>query len=90
MSAGIMAVGEAQTRTFAILAVAHGLALEINTGMRSSRIGALQGARNHGLIPQTARSKKAALKAAVKVLKEANSDWEPGKNIQQALAPKAK
>jgi hypothetical protein len=85
MSAGIIAAGEAQTRLFAIVTIAHGLALEINTGMKVSRMGALQGARNHGLIAPNGRSKKAALKAAVKLLKEVNPDYQPSESIKKAL-----
>lgn len=72
---------------FALLTLAHALALEINhPGMKASRIPALTGAKNLGVIPKDKRgNKKQALKLTVQKLREVRPDYEPSTLIAKAL-----
>ena len=72
---------------FALLTLAHALALEINhPGMQASRIPALTGAKNLGVIPKDKRgNKKQALKLTVQKLREVRPDYEPSDLIVKAL-----
>lgn len=89
MSAGIMITGTENIRTATILTVAHGLAFEIKTGMQmSSRGSMLKAAKIQGIVPATSRSKKAALKECVKLLKERQPDYTPSKTITEVLEAK--
>lgn len=73
--------------TFALVTLASALALEINTGMRLSRIPALQAAKNLGVIPKDKRgNKKQALRLTVEKIKEARPDYEPKGSVAKALA----
>lgn len=74
--------------TAALITLAHALAIEINMpGMKMTRISALQGAKNLGVIPQGKRgNKKQALKATVEKIREARPDYEPTGSVAKALA----
>lgn len=63
----------------------RGLATEIVTGMKMSRISALEGCRNHGLIPEGRTTKKKALRIAVENMKYYYPEWTPGERIEKAL-----
>lgn len=55
---------------FRLLAIAHALALEVNTGMKASRISALSVAQRSGLT--TKRTKKGALADVIAAIQEAD------------------
>ena len=73
---------------FALITLAQALALEINhPGMQASRIPALTGAKNLGIIPKDKRgNKKSALKLTVQKIRELRPDYEPGATVAKALA----
>lgn len=72
---------------FALITLASALALEINTGMQASRIPALQGAKNLGVIPKGKRgNKKEALRLTVEKIKEARPEYEVKGTVARALA----
>lgn len=73
-------------RTYALLTLASALALEINTGLKASRIPALTGAKNLGIIPADKRGNKhQALKLTVQAIREARPDYEPSTLVARAL-----
>jgi hypothetical protein len=72
--------------TYALLTLAHALAMKINHGMELSRIPALQGAKNLGIIPKDKRGNtKTALRLTVQKLREVRPDYEPSALITKAL-----
>ena len=83
----IMLTSAEQVKAFHVLAVTHALALEINTGMKlSNRGSALDAARIQGIIPMGKRtSRKAALKAAIEVMKTIDPAYEPKPMVAKAL-----
>lgn len=84
--AGIIITGP-DINTAALITLAHALAMEINYGMKMSRIGGLQGAKNLGVIPAGKRgNKKQALKLTVEKIREARPEYEPNGNVAKALA----
>ena len=83
---GGMSVTGEDIPVFALLALTHALALEINTGMQASRIPALTAAKNLGIIPKDKRgNKKVALRLAVQKLREVRPDHEPSSSVAKAL-----
>lgn len=85
---GTMITGKDDIRFFALLQLAHGIALEMNTNLRmSSRISTLQAARNMGLVPEGRRpQKKALLRLVVQAIRETKPDYEPSGSVAKALA----
>jgi hypothetical protein len=82
---GITVTGE-DVNTFALLALAHALAMKINHGMEISRIPALTAAKNHGIIPADKRGNaKTALKLTVQRIREVRPDYEPSGSVTKAL-----
>lgn len=73
--------------TFRLLALAHAAALEINTGMKATRMPLSTMARNCGVIPNdgTRPQKKKILRLTVQALREARPDYEPSELIAKAL-----
>lgn len=65
-----------------LLALAHRLALEINTGM-GSRVSSLGIARRRGLT--TKRTKKGALEDVVAAIKDKWPGYEPRSTVARAL-----
>lgn len=66
--------------------IVHGLGLEVNTGMKVSRgVSMVKVAQANGMIGETTRAKKKALKEAVKFMKENYPTWEVSPSIQKAL-----
>lgn len=85
-SGGFIVTGKEDINTFALITLASALALEISTGMKMSRISALQGAKNLGVIPADKRgNKKQALKATIAKIKQARPDYEPAPTVARAL-----
>lgn len=71
---------------YALLTLASALALKINTGMEMSRIPALQGAKNLGIIPADKRGNaKTALKLTVQKLRDLQPGYEPSATVAKAL-----
>lgn len=82
-----MITGTANIRKFTVLQVIHALALEVGTGMKISRHGsALQAAKIQQVVPETCRSKKAALKLAVEYMKGLEPEYVPGRSVTLALS----
>lgn len=82
-----MITGAENIRKFTVLQVVHALALEVGTGMKISRHGsALQAAKLQQVVPETCRSKKAALKLAVEHMKGLDPEWEPKASVKLALS----
>lgn len=73
--------------TFALLSLAGALAMKILHGMEpSSRITALQGAKNLGIIPADKRGNaKQALKLTVQKLRDTIPGYEPSATVAKAL-----
>jgi hypothetical protein len=67
-----------------LLTIAHGLATEINTGMKMTRVSVLTVAQRDGLTVK--RTKKGALRDVVKALKAARPDYVESGSIARALA----
>lgn len=83
---GTIVTGKEDINTVALTALAHALAFKINTGMEMSRISALQGAKNLGIIPKDKRGNaKAALRLTVDAIKEARPEYVPAGSVAQAL-----
>lgn len=79
--------GAENIRKFTVLQVIHALALEIGTGMKISRHGsALQAAKLQRVVPETCRSKKAALRLAVEHMKDLDPAYVEGRTVTLALA----
>lgn len=71
---------------YALLNLAHALAMEINHGMKLTRISGIQGAKNLGVIPKDKRgNKKQALQLTVQKLRDAQPGYEPSPLIAKAL-----
>lgn len=84
-SGAIIVTGE-DINTYALLTLAHALAMKINHGMEMSRIPALTGAKNLGIIPKDKRGNaKQALKLTVQKLREVRPDYEPSGSVAKAL-----
>lgn len=82
-----MITGTENIRKVTVLQVVHALALEVGTGMKISRHGsALQAAKLQRVVPETCRSKKAALKLAVDHMKELDPEYVPGRSVALALS----
>lgn len=72
--------------TYALLTLASALALKITSGIEMSRIPALQGAKNLGIIPKDKRGNaKAALKLTVQKLRDTVPGYEPPATVAKAL-----
>jgi hypothetical protein len=69
---------------YRLLTVAHGLALEINTGMKMTRQSVLAVAQRDGLTVK--RTKKGALRDVVKALKAAQPDYAESASVARAMA----
>lgn len=86
-SGGLVITGTEDINTYALLTLASALAFKINTGMEMSRIPALQGAKNLGIIPKDKRGNaKTALKLTVQRIREGKPGYEPSGTIAKALA----
>lgn len=67
-----------------LLAILHGLALEVNTGMKMSRgVSVLAVAQRDGLTVK--RTKRGALKDVLAYVQKVNPDYQPGETITRAL-----
>lgn len=66
------------------ITIAHGLAFEINTGMKMTRQSVLAVAQHDGMTVK--RTKKGALVDVVKSIKSDWPDYEPSSGIVRALA----
>jgi hypothetical protein len=85
----IIVTGKEDIRVAALLALAHGIVLELETGMKpTSRWNALAAARNHGVIPSDGSKpqKKKLLRLTVQAIRAAKPDWEPSEYLSKALA----
>jgi hypothetical protein len=72
--------------TYALLTLASALAMKINHNMELSRIPALQGAKNLGIIPADKRGNaKQALKLTVQKLRDTVPGYEPSATVAKAL-----
>lgn len=82
-----MITGAENIRKFTVLQVIHALALEVGTGMKISRHGsALQAAKLQRVVPESCRSKKAALKLAVEYMQTLDPDYVPKGSVKLALS----
>jgi hypothetical protein len=82
-----MITGAENIRKFVVLQVVHALALEVGTGMKISRHGsALQAAKLQGVVPETCRNKKTALKLAVDHMKELEPNYQPTASVKLAMS----
>lgn len=84
---GVMITG-ADTRIVPLVALAHGIILEMETGMKpTSRWNPLTVARNHGVIPNDGSrpQKKKLLRLTVQKIRELKPNWEPSAHIAKAL-----
>lgn len=84
---GIVITG-ADTRIVPLVALAHGIVLEMETGMKpTSRWNALTVARNHGVIPDDGSRprKKKLLRLTVQKIRELKPGWEPSAHLAAAL-----
>lgn len=88
---GTIITGPADTKTYALVTLAHALAMEINSpnGMQLTRIKAIKAAANHGIVPAgtrgTAKAKRDALKLTVQTIRENWPSYEPGTMVAKAL-----
>lgn len=88
-SNGAVIVTGDDTRIVPLVALAHGIVLEMETGMKpTSRWNPLAVARNHGVIPNDGSrpQKKKLLRLTVQKLRELKPEWEPSEHIAKALA----
>jgi hypothetical protein len=77
------------TRIVPLVALAHGIVLEMETGMKpTNRWSALVVARNHGVIPDDGSRphKKKLLRLTVQKIRELKPNWEPSAHLSKALA----
>jgi hypothetical protein len=83
----IIVTGKEDIRITALLTLAHGIVLEMETGMKPTRnFSALNIARHHGLIPEGTRPhKKKILRLVVQEIREAKPGWEPSEHLAKAL-----
>lgn len=84
---GVIITGD-DTRIVPLVALAHGLVLEMETGMKpTSRWNALAVARNHGVIPNDGSrpQKKKLLRLTVQKIRELKPNWEPSEYLSKAL-----
>lgn len=81
--ASIVITGRQNIEMAIVLATAHALALEINTGMVNSHGSVLNAARERGLT--TKRTKKGALRDVIAHIKKAWPEYEPSASIERAL-----
>jgi hypothetical protein len=87
-SNGAVIITGADTRIVPLVALAHGLVLQMETGMKPSRHwNPLAVARNHGVIPDDGSKpqKKKLLRLTVQKLRELKPEWEPSEHIAKAL-----
>jgi hypothetical protein len=79
----IIVTGKEDIRITALLTLAHGIVLEMETGMKPTRnFSALNIARHHGLIPEGTRPhKKKILRLVVQEIREAKPGWEPSEHL---------
>jgi hypothetical protein len=87
-SNGAVIITGADTRIVPLVALAHGLVLQMETGMKPSRNwNPLAVARNHGVIPDDGSKpqKKKLLRLTVQKLRELKPEWEPSEHIAKAL-----
>lgn len=84
---GIVITGKEDIRVAALLTLAHGIVLEMTTGMKPTRnFSALNIARHHGLVPDGTRpQKKKLLRLVVQAIREAKPGYEPSEYIAKAL-----
>lgn len=72
---------------YALLTLASALALKVSHGMEMTRIPALQGAKNLGIIPKDKRGNaKQALQLTVQKLRDTVPGYEPSATVAKALA----
>jgi hypothetical protein len=71
--------------TFRVLQVAHGLALEINTGMRLSSHGSVMNVAR-SMCGTSKRTKKGVLRDFIAWIQSQRPDFEPGPNVVKAMA----
>jgi uncharacterized protein YbbC (DUF1343 family) len=85
---GTIVTGKADIRVTALLTLAHGIVLEMETGMKPTRnFSALNIARSHGLVTEgTKPQKKKLLRLVVQAIREAQPGWEPSAHLAKALA----
>ena len=84
-SGAIVVTGE-DISTYSLLALAHALAFKVSHGREISRVPALTGAKNLGIIPKDKRGNaKAALKLTVQKIREVQPGYEPSGTVAKAL-----
>lgn len=85
-SGGTVITGD-DINTFRLLTLAHAAAMEISTGMKSSRMPLTTAAINCGVIPNDGSrpQKKKILRLTVQKLREVRPDYEPSALIAKAL-----
>lgn len=84
-SGALVITGE-DINTYALLTLASALALKITHGIEMSRVPALQGAKNLGIIPADKRGNaKQALKLTVQKLRDTVPGYEPSATVAKAL-----
>lgn len=85
---GTMVTGKDDINIVRLLTLAHAAALEINTGMKASRIPLTTAARNCGVILDDGSrpQKKKILRLTVQELRRLRPDYEPSSLIAKALA----
>jgi hypothetical protein len=83
----IIVTGKEDIRVTALLTLAHGIVLEMTSGLKPSRnFSALNIARHHGLVKEgTKPQKKKLLRLTVQAIREAKPGWEPSEYIAKAL-----
>lgn len=83
----IIVTGKEDIRVTALLTLAHGIVLEMTSGLKPSRnFSALNIARHHGLVAEgTKPQKKKLLRLTVQAIREAKPGWEPSEYIAKAL-----
>jgi hypothetical protein len=87
-SNGAVIITGADTRIVPLVALAHGLVLQMETGMKpTSRWNPLAVARAHGVIPNdgTKPQKKKLLRLTVQKIRELKPEWEPSEHLSKAL-----
>lgn len=68
-----------------LITLAHGLTLEINTGMKAGPYALTVVARGLGVTNK--KTKKGVLRDVVAAIRKAHPDYMPSKNMTQAMAP---
>ena len=82
---GAIVVTGDDTRTAALVTLAHAITMEMTTDLRmSSRVSLLQVARNHGVVPDdgTRPHKKKLLKLTLAKIKESWPEYAPSEKMK--------